>query len=115
MRPEHEADVARARARSEPEQFERAWREGTEMGVEEAVAYASKRRGRGRGSSSGRTVLSDMERQVVELVRQGLTNAEVAERLFTSPETVKTLLSRAFTKLGVRTRREVRGRPRPDA
>jgi DNA-binding CsgD family transcriptional regulator len=56
-----------------------------------------------------------MERQVVELVRQGLTNAEVAERLFTSPETVKTLLSRAFTKLGVRTRREVRGRPRPDA
>jgi DNA-binding CsgD family transcriptional regulator len=114
-RPDHDADVARARERSEPEQFARAWRDGTEMGVEEAVAYASKRRGRGRGSSSGRTALSDMERQVVELVRQGLTNAEVAERLFTSPETVKTLLSRAFAKLGVRSRRRLRAGPHPDA
>jgi DNA-binding CsgD family transcriptional regulator len=56
-----------------------------------------------------------MERQVVELVRQGLTNAEVAERLFTSPETVKTLLSRAFAKLGVRSRRRLRAGPHPDA
>jgi DNA-binding CsgD family transcriptional regulator len=112
MGPGYDADVVRVLPRSEPEQFERAWQKGTEMGVEEPVAHALKRRGRGRGSSAG--VLSDMEGQVVELVGQGLTNAEVAERLFTSPETVKTPLARAFAKLGVRNRRQLRAGPHPD-
>jgi DNA-binding NarL/FixJ family response regulator len=40
------------------------------------------------------------------LVAQGLTNAEIAERLFVSPKTVDHHVSALLTKLGVATRRE---------
>jgi DNA-binding CsgD family transcriptional regulator len=104
-----DADVARARERLPEEEFREAWRTGEQLSLEDALAYASKRRGRGREATTARQPLSPTERQVVELVRQGLTNVEVAERLFISRETVKTLLARAFAKLGVRSRRELRG------
>jgi DNA-binding CsgD family transcriptional regulator len=37
---------------------------------------------------------------VVALVAGGLTNEEIAERLFMSPATARTHVSRAMTKLG---------------
>ena len=48
-----------------------------------------------------------MERQVVDLLAQGLRNAEIAERLFVAPSTIKTHLAHVFTKLGVSTRSEL--------
>lgn len=51
--------------------------------------------------------LTRAERPVVELVAQGLTNAEVAARLHLSQATVKTHLLRAFDKLAVRNRTEL--------
>jgi DNA-binding NarL/FixJ family response regulator len=44
---------------------------------------------------------------VVELVAQGLTNREVAARLFVSLATVKTHLVHVFAKLELRTRAEL--------
>jgi DNA-binding NarL/FixJ family response regulator len=49
-------------------------------------------------------VLTEREREVVALVGEGLTNAEIAERLVVSPATAKTHVSRAMTKLQVRDR-----------
>ncbi|MEU4933145.1 response regulator transcription factor [Streptomyces yokosukanensis] len=46
-------------------------------------------------------VLSERERDVLQLVRQGLTNADIGRRLFISEATVKTHLLRAFKKLSV--------------
>jgi DNA-binding NarL/FixJ family response regulator len=43
--------------------------------------------------------LTDRERDVMALAAYGLTNAEIAERLFLSPATAKTHLSRAMVKL----------------
>jgi DNA-binding NarL/FixJ family response regulator len=44
---------------------------------------------------------------VVQLVRQGWTNNEIADRLFLSARTVEHHLSAIYGKLGVRTRRDV--------
>ncbi|ARJ05094.1 DNA-binding response regulator [Cnuibacter physcomitrellae] len=50
------------------------------------------------------TELTDREREVLALVGQGLTNEEVAARLFLSPLTAKTHVSRIMSKLGARDR-----------
>jgi DNA-binding CsgD family transcriptional regulator len=48
--------------------------------------------------------LTNREAEVVELVAQGLTNKEIASRLFVSPTTVRTHLENVFAKLDVHTR-----------
>jgi pimeloyl-ACP methyl ester carboxylesterase/DNA-binding CsgD family transcriptional regulator len=56
---------------------------------------------------SGWDALTPTEREVATLVAQGLTNAEVADRLRTSRFTVDGRLRRIFTKLDVSTRVEL--------
>ncbi|MFN8110485.1 MAG: LuxR C-terminal-related transcriptional regulator [Thermoleophilia bacterium] len=51
--------------------------------------------------------LTDAELRVARLVVQGLTNPEVAARLFVSRRTVEATLSRTYRKLGVRSRTEL--------
>jgi len=51
--------------------------------------------------------LTDAEVPVVRLAGQGLTNAQVAARLFLSRYTVETHLKHAFAKLGVESRAEL--------
>jgi DNA-binding NarL/FixJ family response regulator len=50
------------------------------------------------------SVLTDREREVLELVGRGSSNAEIAERLFLSMATVKTHVNRLFAKLSIRDR-----------
>ena len=50
--------------------------------------------------------LSPREREVLRLVAAGATNRDVAAQLKVGDETVKTLVSRTFAKLGVRKRAE---------
>lgn len=45
--------------------------------------------------------ISERERDVLQLVRQGLSNREIAARLFISPSTVKTHLKNIYRKLEV--------------
>ncbi|GAA1580061.1 response regulator transcription factor [Actinoplanes couchii] len=49
-------------------------------------------------------VLTEREREVVQLVATGLSNDEIARRLVISPLTAKTHVTRAISKLGVRDR-----------
>jgi DNA-binding NarL/FixJ family response regulator len=53
-----------------------------------------------------RAALSPREREVMRLVAAGSTNRDIATQLGVAPETVKTLVSRAFTKLGTTKRAE---------
>lgn len=50
--------------------------------------------------------VSKREYEVLELIAQGLSNQEIAGKLFVSPNTVKTHSSNLFMKLGVRRRTE---------
>ncbi len=60
---------------------------------------------RGTSPSSGLAdPLTPREAEVLRLVAEGLTNAQVAERLFLSPRTVDRHLNAVYTKLGVENR-----------
>jgi DNA-binding NarL/FixJ family response regulator len=56
----------------------------------------------------GPEVLTPREAEVMELLRSGRSNAEIAQALSVSVETVRTHARRIYRKLGVRTRRELR-------
>lgn len=51
--------------------------------------------------------LSASERQVAELIGQGMTNAEIAKRLKMSTATIKGYVSRILTKLDLTNRVQV--------
>ncbi|MDO4242968.1 MAG: response regulator transcription factor [Actinomyces sp.] len=53
-----------------------------------------------------RQLLSEREAEVVELAAQGLSNAEIARKLFLSERTVKNNLNAAYPKIDVHTRAE---------
>jgi DNA-binding NarL/FixJ family response regulator len=51
--------------------------------------------------------LTNREREVTALVAEGLSNEDIAERLFLSPATAKTHVNRAMSKLGARDRAQL--------
>ncbi|MFE3955408.1 response regulator [Nocardia sp. NPDC059091] len=53
------------------------------------------------------SALTDREREVMILVAEGLTNAEIADRLYMSPATARTHVSRILVKLGARDRTQL--------
>ena len=56
--------------------------------------------------------LTDREREVLDLVARGLTNAEIARRLVVSDKTVRNHVSNVFAKLHVASRAEAVARAR---
>ena len=63
--------------------------------------------GRIGGRAASPLELTQMERRVASLVAEGLSNREVADRLFVSVRTVEGHLTGAYRKLGVRSRTEL--------
>jgi DNA-binding NarL/FixJ family response regulator len=65
--------------------------------------------GRARAPAAPRELagLTDREREVMALVAAGLTNDEIAAKLYVSPATAKTHVSRAMVKLGARDRAQL--------
>lgn len=80
----------------DPETCRLAARFGIEVRPPEPMAGAE-----GKAVAFG---LSNRELEVLRLVDQGLSNGEIAKKLFVAPSTVKTHLENVYDKLGVRRR-----------
>jgi predicted ATPase/class 3 adenylate cyclase/DNA-binding CsgD family transcriptional regulator len=100
----YEASVAALRDAMGDSDFDFAWAEGAAMSTEEAIAYAQRGRGQRKRPASGWASLTPTELDVVRLVSEGMTNNDIATRLFVSPRTVQTHLTHVYTKLGLTSR-----------
>jgi predicted ATPase/DNA-binding CsgD family transcriptional regulator len=107
LRERTERNLASAGAALGDESLERALQDGARLSLQEAVAYAQRGRGEHADATHGWASLSPVERRVVELASQGLSNPDIARELFISRNTVKMYLSRAYAKLGVANRTEL--------
>jgi serine/threonine-protein kinase PknK len=104
-----EASVAAARASIGDEAFDRAWSRGRSLDQASATAFGLEetRRSASIARSTARDVLTRRERQIAELIREGLSNKEIADRLVISRRTAEAHVEHILTKLGFTSRTQV--------
>lgn len=101
QRRHREKEVAAATIREALAVFERL---GTRLWADRARAELA----RVKVGPRQTTVLTPSEQRVAELAASGMTNRDVAAKLFISHKTVEVNLSRVYRKLGIRSRVELR-------
>ena len=96
-------EVAVGEARTALAEFERL---GTPREADVAAAFLRERGVSGRTGPKGLDRLSRREREVLALLGQGLTNAEIAARLYISTKTAGNHVGNVLSKLNLRSRTE---------
>ena len=94
------------------EQLRTAYDQLSSIGME---AFAERARGEllatgekvRKRTAAARDELTAQERQIAQLASTGLSNPEIATRMFLSPRTVEYHLSKVFPKLGVNSRKDL--------
>ncbi len=76
-------------------------RQAGQLTTPAAVSHARRSRGPRQRAGHGWDSLTPTEREVARLVAEGLSNPDIASRLFISRATVKTHLAHVFTKLDI--------------
>jgi non-specific serine/threonine protein kinase len=106
---DYERTLTAARSQLEEAAWTAAWAEGRAMSPERAIEYALDKVAAPEPTATSQTHpagLSAREVEVLRLVAAGLTNAEVAEKLFLSSRTVEWYLGAIYRKLGIHSRAE---------
>ena len=80
---------------------------GAKLSLGDAVEYARRGRGERGRPTHGWDSLTPAEERVIELVAEGLSNRDIAGKLFVSTATVKTHLVHVYRKLELRSRAEL--------
>nr|WP_143229923.1 response regulator transcription factor [Actinophytocola xanthii] len=78
--------------------------EGTSLMDGRTTEMLMRRLRQGRAGDSPLDQLTDQERAVFELIGEGLTNRQIAERLYLAEKTVKNYVSHLLAKLGMQRR-----------
>jgi predicted ATPase/class 3 adenylate cyclase/DNA-binding CsgD family transcriptional regulator len=94
-----------SRSRLGTRKSEEAWKQGWAMSVDQAIDYALRDSEPETAVDAG--PLSIREQGVAKLIAAGLTNREIAERLFISERTAESHVERIRNKLDVRSRTEI--------
>jgi predicted ATPase/DNA-binding CsgD family transcriptional regulator len=104
--PDYEGLLAAARPRLDEAAWEAALAEGRAMTPDEAVEYVlgTEEAAAPPPEEPASSLLSEREAEILVLVAEGLTNPQVAERLYVSPRTVGQHLRSVYRKLGVSSR-----------
>jgi predicted ATPase/DNA-binding CsgD family transcriptional regulator len=109
--PSRAARVASARARCSErdgnDAWDTPWREGETMGLGDAIAYARRSRGPRDRPACGWSSLTPTELATARLAATGISNPQIAARLFIARSTVKMHLSNVYLKLGIANRTEL--------
>jgi DNA-binding CsgD family transcriptional regulator len=111
LRREHRRVDARDQLRAAHEMF-------TAMGAEAFAARAGREllatgETVPRRTVGTRDVLTPQEAQIARMARDGHSNPEIGAQLFISPRTVEYHLRKVFTKVGISSRKELRGGAHP--
>ena len=113
--PPHRQSIEAARDRLGNPAFDRAWSRGRALEQGTAVALAldeqhpspGQQADQGSVTTSSHPILTRRERQIAELVHQGLSNKEIADNLVISVRTAETHVENILTKLGFTSRTQV--------
>jgi DNA-binding NarL/FixJ family response regulator len=106
-RAAHEALIGNLRASAGEASFRAAWDEGAAADPDVLVAALTRGRGPRSRAPGPLGALSPTELDIARLVSDGLSNPQIAARLYMSRGTVKAHLARIFTKLGMSNRTEL--------
>jgi serine/threonine-protein kinase PknK len=89
--------------------FEKAYRKGEQLGFDATIAYALREQQPKTSApdTGASTRLTKRERQVADLIAEGLTNQAIADRLVISPRTAQGHVEHILTKLGFTSRTQV--------
>ncbi|WP_027500674.1 ATP-binding protein [Rhodococcus sp. UNC363MFTsu5.1] len=103
----HDETELRVRAALGKRAYEAAFGQGAGMSFDDGIAYALDEQPQGVPTAGGAPALTRRERQVADLVAQGMTNRAIAEHLVIAPRTVEGHVEHVLAKLGFTSRAQI--------
>ena len=107
----HRDAIGTARGLLGEDAFDHAWSRGRSLDQTTAIALCLEEEPQRRGmlvdSSATKDILTRRERQIADLIRQGLSNKEIADTLIISPRTAEAHVEHILVKLGFTSRNQV--------
>jgi len=104
----HDSWMAQARDQLDPRRFKEAWQRGLPLALEEAIQLGVEPAPQAEAPKINAAPypggLSAREIDVLRLVAQGMTDAQIAKELVLSPRTINSHLNSIYHKLGIKSR-----------